>query len=252
LLSWIEEKDEKVQLNFAHFTKDVVWSKPIEIATGENWFVNWTDFPSVNSIDKNRIIAHWLQMRDTVTYEYDIMISHAIDKGETWSKAKVLHNDGIAAEHGILSSVVQSGNIHFSWLDGREMKNNGPMTIRNAAMDEAFNLTNQMIIDSMVCECCQTDMQYFNGSPFSVYRDRSENEIRDIGFWNGGKADIVNDDNWLIGGCPVNGPAIAKHENKLAVSWYTKVESVPVIKLAFYDVESSQFNDLIILDDEYV
>lgn len=252
LLSWIEEKDDEVQLKFSYFNQNETWSKPIQIASGKDWFVNWADFPSVNSLGKNRLVAHWLQMRDTGTYDYDIMLSHSIDNGENWSEPRVLHNDGIATEHGFLSSTVENGNIHFSWLDGRAMKKDGPMTIRYAKMNEAFEISNQRLIDSMVCECCQTDMLYFNDAPFTVYRDRAENEIRDIGFWNGNQTTKVYNDNWLIGGCPVNGPALAKTENNLAVSWYTQQESIPVVKLAFYETNTGQFSEPIILTDEYV
>ncbi len=252
LLSWIEENDDQVQLKFSYFNKAETWSKPSQIASGADWFVNWADFPSVNALDENRLVAHWLQMRDTGTYDYDIMISHSVDQGAHWAQPSVLHDDGIAAEHGFLSSVVEDGNIHFSWLDGRAMKNNQPMTIRYAKMNQAFEISDQRLIDSMVCECCQTDMQYFNGAPFTVYRDRTEKELRDIGYWDGIKTASIHNDNWLIGGCPVNGPAIAKTENALAVSWYTQQESIPVLKLAFYETETSQFNDPIVLTDEYV
>ena len=45
-------------------------------------------------------------------------------------------------------------------------------------------------IDDNTCTCCQTTMTIINNVPFTFYRDRSEEEIRDIYY-----AKLV-DDNW--------------------------------------------------------
>ena len=72
----------------------------------------------------------------------------------------------------------------------------------------------------------------------AVYRDRSENEVRDIysvrqtsGAW--AKPQPVHADKWEINGCPVNGPTIAASGRNVAVAWFTRADSNPTVKVAF-------------------
>src|SRR5439155_23202779 len=73
-----------------------------------------------------------------------------------------------------------------------------------------------------------------------VYRDRSEDEIRDIalvrytnGAWS--QAEPVNKDNWQIDACPVNGPAISSSGKNVAIAWFTGAEE----KLRVYTILST-------------
>jgi hypothetical protein len=85
------------------------------------------------------------------------------------------------------------------------------------------------IVDALVCDCCQTDAMVVDGSPVVVYRDRTENEIRDISLARltdtGWLKTSVGTDGWRISGCPVNGPAMAQSNGILAVAWFTAVPS---------------------------
>jgi hypothetical protein len=46
IMSWLEPRDSWFELRFATLDGET-WSSPQTIARGENWFVNWADFPSV-------------------------------------------------------------------------------------------------------------------------------------------------------------------------------------------------------------
>jgi hypothetical protein len=70
-----------------------------------------------------------------------------------------------------------------------------------------------------------------------VYRDRSENETRDIhsarfvnGAWSQPVA--VHADGWRIDACPVNGPAVAAQGDTVAVAWFTAPDR-PRVRLAW-------------------
>ncbi|MCH8950347.1 MAG: hypothetical protein IIB87_08230, partial [Chloroflexi bacterium] len=86
----------------------------------------------------------------------------------------------------------------------------------------------EQVVDSRVCECCQTDaVRTTAGDVIAVYRDRSPLEVRDIGIArvSGGKIsdpEILHADNWRIKGCPVNGPAIDSLGTTVAVAWFTQ------------------------------
>ncbi len=64
ILSWVEEIGSKrYALRFA--TRDAgSWSTARTVAEGENWFVNWADFPSVIALADGSLAAHWLQMTE--------------------------------------------------------------------------------------------------------------------------------------------------------------------------------------------
>ena len=87
-----------------------------------------------------------------------------------------------------------------------------------------------------------------------MYRDRTEEEIRDIyitrlveGDWTDGKA--VYQDNWNIGGCPVNGPSVAMAENELYVAWFTGAGEQPRVKVASSSDMGETFGQPIVIDD---
>ncbi len=249
------------------------------IASGDNWFVNWADIPSITTLGKNGeiLMAHWLQMSAEGTYDYDIRYSISQDGGTTWRASKVLHDDEIAAEHGFVTLASDSKGAFATWLDGRntktpsviekEEKDEGhghddhghggtmPMTLRAAWIDESGNKSNELEIDDRVCDCCQTDAVITNSSPVVVYRDRSDDEIRDISIaryadkkWT---HKTLHKDNWHIAGCPVNGPAAAYNNGKLAVVWYTQLNDLPKIYLSISKDDGINFETpMLIAEDE--
>jgi len=94
-LSWIEPRAGGHALVFATLLGDR-WSVPQEVARGENWFVNWADFPAVRALPGGRLMAHWRQMRGAGTYDYDVMVSRSDDGGAGWSEPARPHRDGVA------------------------------------------------------------------------------------------------------------------------------------------------------------
>jgi hypothetical protein len=233
---------------------DEAWSPPVTITTGTNWFVNWADFPSVVPISGDRWAAHWLVKRPGGTYAYDIAVALSEDSGTSWSDAFTPHRDGTATEHGFVSLFDMDGKPAALWLDGRNTQPDSghdhadgsdggdAMTLRSASfagVDGAGDpiLADQTIADERVCDCCQTDVAMAGATPVAVYRNRSEDEIRDIYItrwtgerWTEGQA--VAADRWKIAGCPVNGPAIAADPDTVAVAWFTAANDVPRVRYA--------------------
>ncbi len=251
LLSWIEYKNDTTDVLQFSKLENNKWSDPSKIAEGSNWFVNWADFPSLRAYQDSTkyLAAHWLQKSDVGTYDYDVRISQSKDDGKTWSPPFIIHNDGIAAEHGFVSLMpISSDRMLATWLDGRNTKGHshvsnhshdgGAMTLRTAEFDINGNIFNEAELDEKVCDCCQTDMAMSDDGPIVVYRDRSDTEIRDISFvrkvnhtWS--KPQIIAKDNWNIAGCPVNGPAIDAKGKVIAVAWYTMNEDTTKVKACF-------------------
>lgn len=262
-LSWIERLGEgRVSLRFSVLEKEK-WSAPQTIAEGSNWFVNWADFPSMIALPDGSLAAHWLAKSGPGTFEYDVTISRSFDGGKTWGKPFVPHRDGVKAEHGFVSLfAAKDGNLAAVWLDGREMKagegnhdhGHGNMTLRYVKIKRDGTLMDEAVLDTRVCECCQTSAAMTADGPVVVYRDRSEQEIRDTsivrlrdGQWS--QPVSVFKDDWQINGCPVNGPSVAAAGRRVAVAWYTGVNNKPRVKLAFSNDAGVSFGEPITVDD---
>jgi hypothetical protein len=262
-LSWIERLGEgRVSLRFSRLEKEK-WSAPQTIAEGSNWFVNWADFPSMIALPDGSLAAHWLAKSGPGTFEYDVTISRSFDGGKKWGKPFVPHRDGVKAEHGFVSLfAAKDGNLAAVWLDGREMKagegshdhGHGNMTLRYVKIKRDGTLMDEAVLDTRVCECCQTSAAMTADGPVVVYRDRSEQEIRDTsivrlrdGQWS--QPVSVFQDGWQINGCPVNGPSVAAASRRVAVAWYTGVNNKPRVKLAFSNDAGVSFGEPITVDD---
>ncbi|RMF31355.1 MAG: exo-alpha-sialidase, partial [Bacteroidetes bacterium] len=183
LLSWVEYLDDSTDaLLFARLEGDA-WSAPREIARGTNWFVNWADFPSVIAHPDNPrlLAAHWLQKSAPGTYDYRVMLSFSRDGGQSWSAPMSPHQDSIPAEHGFVTLLPQPDERLLAvWLDGRQTKSGGAMTLRSALLDFEGHIYQADLLDERVCDCCSTDAVQTPFGPLVAYRDRSESEIRDI------------------------------------------------------------------------
>lgn len=261
-LSWIERTDEtRRALRFA-VLQGTAWSSPGTIAEGTDWFVNWADFPSLVVLPDGSLAAHWLVRSGPGTYAYDVRIARSADGGRTWGEPLTPHRDGTQTEHGFVSLFAAPGNaLEAVWLDGRETGGGehehgaaGAMTLRYAMISADGTLRREALLDARVCDCCQTSAARTDDGPVVVYRDRSDEEMRDIsivrlrdGRWT--KPRAVSSDRWEMHGCPVNGPSIAAAGRRLAVAWFTAAGDIPRVKLAFSADAGASFGTPVVIDD---
>jgi len=251
-LSWMEPGEDGAALRYSTYT-DGTWSEGKGVTTGRDMFVNWADMPSVTPLGDGRLAAHWLQKSADLTYAYDVVYTQSVDNGNTWSEPMRPHTDGTPTEHGFVSTFSDGSRTGLIWLDGRKMVNEvtddptaSGMTLRAAFIDENLELTDEQLVDELICDCCQTDVAIAASGPVAVYRDRSVAEIRDIsvtrfvdGRWQPGKP--IAADQWNIPGCPVNGPSIAADGDTVAVAWFTGAEGRPVVKFGLSNDSGATF-----------
>ncbi|MYI84671.1 MAG: exo-alpha-sialidase [Rhodothermaceae bacterium] len=262
LLSWVEPHVEGGHvLRFSRLEHDA-WSAPKTIAQGEDWFVNWADFPSLISLDDGTLAAHYLVKSAEATYAYDVHVTQSLDGGQTWSPSVIPHTDGTQTEHGFVSMLPASdGRLFAAWLDGRETGGGhdghgprGAMTLRAATLNHAGTLYDETLLDERICECCQTSAARTTNGLVVAYRDRSDEEIRDIAVvrWQNGTwstPQTVHEDRWHILGCPVNGPALAAAGDQIALAWFTAAQDTRRIKLSFSADEGLSFGAPVQVDD---
>jgi hypothetical protein len=254
-LSWIEKNGDTGILQYAKLENDK-WTKSITIASGNNWFINWADYPQFISNGKNGFLASTLVKRGKSTYAYDVQLFHS-EGGLNWNGPILPHDDGKEAEHGFVSMSPTGNNVMISWLDGRNSAmsgeghdmdhHGGAMTLRAGIFDYTGNKVSEWELDNRVCDCCQTGTVQTNNGPVVIYRDRSEEEIRDISIvrlidnkWTSPKP--IYTDSWKINGCPVNGPKMDAKGNTLAIAWYSEPNNQPEVKVIFSADGGESFN----------
>ena len=257
VMSWIQRTESGAELRFS-VLEDRAWRAPKVIARGDDWFVNWADFPSVVPIDNDTWAAHWLVRSGDSTYAYDVAMSVSTDAGQAWSSPLSLHSDGTPTEHGFVSLFPWRGDIGAVWLDGRKTINEydpqnptaSGMTLRSAVMQRDGSIKQESVIDELVCDCCQTDVALTASGPIVAYRNRTTKEVRDIfvaltadGDWQPGE--LVDEDGWEIAGCPVNGPALAADGNRVAASWFTGARDTAAVRIAFSEDRGRSFGPAI-------
>jgi len=243
------------------------WTPPRTVNISSDYFVNWADFPSVVSKDGEVVAAHWLRKIEGGPYAYNVNIVFPAEEARRWTAPITPHTDGTATEHGFVSmEPLDSDRVLAIWLDGRNTEGRGhheyedlekAMTLRSAEVSRDGSLANELEVDPIICDCCSTDMVMADGHALAVYRDRTEDEIRDIsiarynlesGEWSAPVP--VHEDGWQIMGCPVNGPRIDHNNGRTAVIWYTEGDGTPTVKLAVSEDEGETFGEPIVIAEE--
>jgi hypothetical protein len=268
-LSWLERIGSGPRYAFKYaFREGARWTSPQTIVESEDFFVNWADVPSIFPLAQTgRWVAHWLQKNGSGTYAYDVRLAISDQQAATWSEGRLPYTDKSQSEHGFASFFDMSGATGVTWLDGREMKPPpstgggghdehapGAMTLRAAKIQPDGTISEDTRLDARVCECCPTAAVATSQGALVAYRDRSDDEIRDIavlrlenGKWQG--PTYVHADRWKIAACPVNGPALAAIGDRVALAWFTAEGDAPRALLAFSSDGGRSFGAPIRVDD---
>lgn len=259
MLSWSEPDGEGHALRFALW-QNGGWGPVRTAATGTDWFINWVDTPGVITLSDGRFLAHWLPLHPEgdSPYAYDIVVSRSYRLA--WSEPTLLNDDGLAAEHGFVSVARLADGPGVVWLDGRNQAGGdhghgaGAMTLRFATLDSAGRPTEAAVLDDRTCDCCPTAMVVATSGPVVAYRDRSEDEIRDIavvrhvdGGWT--EPVIPHADDWHIEGCPVNGPALDAVDSRVALAWFTAANDTARVWLAVSEDGGATWGERVQIDE---
>ena len=236
------------------------WTPKDTVVSSEHFFKNWADLPQIYYVGGDTIALSWLEMSGERTYDYDIKVVMSVDRGKTWSDPVIPHRDGIKGEHGFVSFFKYLGETGIIWLDSRAMMtsdhslSSGGMRLYASTIDPNGNLGPEIMLDDMVCECCPTSAVNTIKGPLIAYRDRSINDVRNIqlAFVNDTRLQYpINEDRWVIPGCPVNGPKLAVNGDKVAIVWYTAPNNEPKVNMAFSQDGGISFGDPIKIDNGY-
>ncbi|WP_289030967.1 hypothetical protein [uncultured Algoriphagus sp.] len=255
LLSFVSPDSDSTHALYVSEFKDEAFSSPELITRGEDWFVNWADYPAIVE-NQGNLLAHILKKSSPATFSYDIQMQVRPKSGGTWKNNLALHKDSTLTEHGFVSSIAYSDSSYLvTWLDGRQTSagghdhsaHSGAMSLRVAEVNIEGKVIWDELLDARTCDCCQTTATMTAEGPIILYRNRSDREIRDIaitrlvhGKWT--EPSIIHPDGWTITGCPVNGPRVdAEGENVLA-AWFTDADQSSAVKVAFSSNSGADFS----------
>lgn len=153
------------------------------------------------------------------------------DKGKTWSQPGFLHADTSSDNSHSFAAVIRlgDGEVGACWLDqsfGGKVQGR-PVKFAKTTAGNRFG--NELIIDSVACQCCRIAMSGNEDGKIAVaFRDILNDSIRDISVSHSGDngktftpAIPFSNDGWVINGCPHNGPSLALAEKNIHAVWFT-------------------------------
>ena len=233
------------------------WSEAQELARGPQLFLNWADTPRMAVQENGASVVTWLEHLPPKegggeSPGYGIRYRWRASAEAAWSESAWLHQDLESREHGFVTLLpLPDGSFQASFLQaGATMAD--PTILRSVILHADGTKSAERLLDEQVCDCCDTaGVVLPNGKTIVIYRNRSEEEIRDIYLVRedplAPEGKVATDlalsaDQWKIQGCPVNGPAITNQGRFVMVAWYTKFQGrLPQVKAVLSRSGGSKF-----------
>jgi hypothetical protein len=247
LMIWVEGQ----AVRFARL-KSSAWSEARTIASNDRVNPGWANGPAIAQTSDGALLALWTEKNPAGPHAVDAFIATSRDNGATWSAAKAIHGKTKPSEYGFASVVPNGSGFGVTWLDGRNMESEeaGGMALRYANVGADGALTGERVIDDRVCECCTTGMTLTARGPVVAYRERGEGDVRDIAVAPAnGAARVAHRDNWVVKGCPVNGPQLDANGNSVALTWFTAANGQARVLFAWSRDGGATFGPAVRVDD---
>ena len=273
LLSWVKRTEGRRNvLQFASYTEQDGWqSQPRTIAVGNSLLANAADTPHIMATPDGALWVQWLQTLPESPSGYDVVLARSKDGGMRWEQITRVNSDGTAAEHGFASLwPVGEDALGVAWLDGRakkpaempmehaqmaHMHMQGDMQLRANVIDLNLSRGEDAVVDARTCDCCQSVAVLTSKGPLLAWRDRSEEEERDIAVarlqgtvWSA--PTLVHADHWRVESCPVSGPAMAAQGDQVVLGWYSEAGGTPLLQLAHSSNAGDSFGAPVVLEKE--
>jgi hypothetical protein len=209
------------------------------------------DPPTIAVAPDQTVYVGWTARIESESGHSNVLyLSASSDHGQSFGAPVKVNDDLKPNPHGMHSlAIANDGRIYVAWLDERNVKPekapetkpaSGHHKESNRELFVAFSSdggrtfsANQSIAKE-VCPCCKTALAIGPDNRIYVgWRQVLPNDFRHIAVASsadGGKTFaepvVVSDDQWMLQGCPVSGPAFASTaDGALRVLWYAGKEN---------------------------
>lgn len=229
---------------------------PRTLASGTGWFLNWADFPAAARLRDGSVLAAWLELLPGEAHSYGTRFALLDPRGARRGDVRPLEEHRGPGEHGFVSlAPLDDERFLALWLDGRAAGAHGAGETRVYARTIGADgtLGAEQLVDPRACSCCPTALvRVAGGALLAAWRDRSDEELRDIALarfegerWS--EPERLRADGWKIDGCPVNGPRLAASAAHVAATWFTGADGS--VRVALGDERGRGFGPPVRVDD---
>lgn len=235
VMSWCEMDTGSKHISFymAWLDESGRISSKVSIPIEQNANLHEEGMPKVAVKNNGAIIAVYETSMPSAHNRFAGAVRYIVstDKGASWSKPAYLHADTMPGKSHSFTAIARlgDGEIGACWLDAKPNPKLHGRPVHFAKTNGNNSFENELVIDSIACECCRIAISgSSNGKVSVVFRDIINDSIRDMSIItspdNGkrfSKAVPYSHDGWVINGCPHNGPALAVADDKIYSTWFT-------------------------------
>ncbi len=236
VISWCETNRSDKQKNFymAFFDESSKkFTDRISIPIEQNVNLHEEGMPKIAVKADGTILAIYETSAPTDSNNFAGFVRYitSSDKGKTWTSPTFLHTDTTAGKSHSFAVIARlnDGEIGACWLDESVDRKVPGRPVKFAKTNPENRFTNELIIDSIACQCCRIAMgSNANGKIYVAFRDILNESIRDMSISvsdDNGKsfrsALSFSNDSWVVNGCPHNGPSIAVGKDNAYAAWFT-------------------------------
>lgn len=233
VLSWVRtEHDSSKVFCYAISNDGKNFSAPIIIPGSSNIQAHAENLPKVIFKPSGEIIALWGAKNPNPKNKYSglVFYTQSFDKGKTWTAAKPLVSDTASYDQRYYDvALLPNGEAGIIWLDNRKTTSLEGSALYFASTNGKNGFENERLISQPCCQCCRTDLYVDKkGGIHALFRGIVQDSIRDMVHTvstDGGKTfslpKRINEDNWVIDGCPHTGPAMTDNDKGVHFAWFT-------------------------------
>src|SRR3546814_116526 len=160
---------------------------------GESLMASWANVPHIAQTADGVLWIQFMQQRGE-GHAGDVALARSTDGGFNWSTPVAVNDTSVLAEHGFAALWPASReSIGVAWLAGPPMAEKedqdagegmhhgqGSTELRSAVFDLNLQRSEETTLDTMTCDCCQSEIAMTSQGPVLAYRDRTAGEVRDI------------------------------------------------------------------------
>jgi hypothetical protein len=191
--------------------------------------------PQVVVGPEGNVYVGWKNNIPIEGYEWpggDLRLARSTDGGRSFSPAIAVNDDagGEPAGHNFHDlALAPDGSLYFSWIDFRLDRDHPDLRVARST-DQGQSFSPGVVVDTNACPCCRTAIAVGPaGQVYVAWRKVYPGSVRDIAVvksTDGGRSFSAPvrtfEDNWVIEGCPHQGPSLSLDpDGRVWVAWTT-------------------------------